>query len=103
MARATSFRDQARVLRVLFHLPDFIRLYWRLFRDSRVSLWPKAILVGALAYVVLPFDIIPDALPILGEIDDLVIVVTAARWFMHRCPPEVVQEHARAIDRRRAG
>ena len=87
---------------MLFHLPSLIRLYWRLLRDPRVSPWPKTLLVGALAYVALPFDLIPDVIPFVGEIDDLVVVVVAARWFIQLCPPEVVREHAQAIDARRA-
>ena len=104
MTRDTGFAWSARsrAVDVLFHLPSLIRLYWRLFRDPRVSVWPKTLLVGALAYVALPFDLIPDFIPFVGEIDDLVIVIVAARWFMQWCPPEVVREHAQAIDARRA-
>ena len=90
--------DRSRVLNVLFHLPNFIRLYWRLLRDRRVSVWPKALLVGALGYVVLPFDLIPDVIPFVGEVDDVVIFLAAARWFLAWCPPAVVREHAAAID-----
>jgi uncharacterized membrane protein YkvA (DUF1232 family) len=97
----STSQARARVLDVLFHLPSFVRLYWRLLRDPRVSIWPKALLVAALGYVVLPFDLIPDAIPLLGEVDDVVILVAAARWFPQLCPPEVVREHAEAIDRRR--
>jgi len=93
--------DRTRVLNVLIHLPNFIRLYWRLLRDGRVSVWPKALLVGALAYVVLPFDLIPDVIPFVGEVDDIVILLAAARWFLAWCPPAVVREHASAIDGRR--
>jgi uncharacterized membrane protein YkvA (DUF1232 family) len=82
---------------VLLHLPSFLRLYWRLFRDRRVSVWPKALLVAALAYVVMPFDLLPDAIPVIGEIDDLVVVLLAARWFVMLCPPDVVSEHVAAI------
>ncbi len=104
MARDTgsAWSGRSRAIDVLFHLPNLIRLYWRLLRDPRVSVWPKAMLVGALAYVALPFDLIPDVIPFLGEIDDLVIVIVAARWFMQWCPPEVVREHAQAIDARRS-
>jgi len=94
---------RGRVLEFVLHLPNFVRLYWRLFRDPRVSIWPKAMLVAALAYVVLPFDLIPDAIPGVGEIDDLVIVLAAARWFIAWCPGDVVREHARAIDGRGRG
>jgi uncharacterized membrane protein YkvA (DUF1232 family) len=84
-------------LDLLLQLPRMARLYWRLFRDPRVSVWPKALLVGALAYVALPIDLVPDTLPLLGEIDDVVIVLAVARWFIDLCPPEVVWEHTRAI------
>jgi uncharacterized membrane protein YkvA (DUF1232 family) len=97
----SSWQAQIRVLDVLFHLPSFVRLHWRLLRDPRVSPWPKALLVAALGYVILPFDLIPDAIPVLGEVDDLVILVAVARWFLELCPPEVIREHAEAIDRRR--
>jgi uncharacterized membrane protein YkvA (DUF1232 family) len=94
---------RGRVLEIVLHLPNFVRLYWRLFRDPRVSIWPKAMLIAALAYVALPFDLIPDAIPGIGQIDDLVIVLAAARWFIAWCPADVVQEHARAIDGRGRG
>ncbi len=88
------------IFRALIHLPTLVRLYWRLFRDARVPLWPKALLVAGLGYVVLPFDFIPDMIPIVGEIDDLVIVLAVAHWFLQGCPPEVVDEHARALGAR---
>jgi uncharacterized membrane protein YkvA (DUF1232 family) len=94
----TTWAARARTLNVLFHLPNFLRLYWRLLHDRRVSMFPKALLLGALAYVILPFDLIPDFIPWFGQIDDVVIVLAAARWFIVRCPPDVVREHVRAID-----
>lgn len=90
------------MLDLLVHLPSLLRLYWRLLRDARVSVVPKVLLVGAVAYVILPFDFIPDALPLIGQVDDLVILLAAARWFVRWCPPAVVQEHVQAIDGRRA-
>ena len=86
-----------RALDFLIHLPNLVRLYWRLLRDPRVSIWPKALLAGALVYVALPFDLIPDTLPLLGEVDDVVIFVAAAHWFFQWCPPDVVREHVAAI------
>ena len=81
----------------MIHLPRLARLYWRLFRDPRVSLWPKLMLVGAVVYVVLPFDLIPDTIPFIGEIDDIVILIAAAHWFLGWCPRDVVREHVRDI------
>ena len=91
------FLFTGKALQVLLHLPDFARLYWRLFRDSRVSLLPKALLVMSLAYLVWPFDVIPDFLPVIGEMDDLSVVVGGLWAFVRLCPPAVVREHVMTI------
>ena len=83
--------------RFLFYLPQFVRLFWRLFKDPRVSVWSKSLLVLALGYVVMPFDLIPDFTWIIGELDDLAIVILACRAFLSLCPKAVVEEHVRRI------
>src|SRR5262245_29318629 len=82
----------ARLLQVLRHLPNFVRLYWRLFRDRRVSILPKALLVLTLVYVISPFDILPDFIPVIGEMDDVALVLSVLWLFIRLCPPEVVRE-----------
>lgn len=94
------FLFTGRALQVITHLPDFIRLYWRLFRDPRVSVLAKALLVATLAYVVWPLDIIPDFLPVIGEMDDLGIAIAGLWLFIRLCPPEVVLERVREISTR---
>jgi uncharacterized membrane protein YkvA (DUF1232 family) len=92
------FLFTGKALRVLVHLPEFVRLYWRLFRDGRVPVLAKAVLVAALGYWVWPLDLIPDLLiPVIGEIDDLGIVLLGLWTFVRLCPPDVVAEHVRAI------
>ena len=86
-----------RFVQVLRHLPSFVRLYWRLFRDRRVPLLPKALLVLTLAYVVSPLDLIPDFVPVIGEVDDVVVVLSLLWLFIRLCPPEVVRETAHDI------
>ena len=81
-----------RFLQVLRHLPNFARLYWRLFRDRRVSILPKALLVLTLVYVISPFDVIPDFIPVIGEMDDVAVVLSGLWLFIRLCPPEVVRE-----------
>lgn len=89
-------------LRVLWHLPSFARLYWRLYRDARVPLAAKAGLTAAVVYLVSPIDLIPDFwLPIVGLADDAVVLWFATRWFIAACPPAVVSEHVRRIDQER--
>jgi uncharacterized membrane protein YkvA (DUF1232 family) len=92
------FQLGLRGLRFLRHLPDFVRLYWRLLRDRRVSIWPKALLVLAVLYVVSPIDLIPDFLPFVGEVDDLIVIIAACRLFISLCPREVVRDHVQRID-----
>jgi uncharacterized membrane protein YkvA (DUF1232 family) len=87
-----------RGLRFLRHLPHFVRLYWQLFRDYRVSVWPKALLLLSIIYVLSPLDFIPDVIPFIGEVDDLLVLIVACRLFIYLCPPEVVREHVRRID-----
>lgn len=84
--------------RFLRHLPDFVRLYWRLLTDGRVSVWPKALLLLSVLYVLSPLDFIPDVIPFIGEVDDLLVLIVACRLFMYLCPPDVVREHVRRID-----
>jgi uncharacterized membrane protein YkvA (DUF1232 family) len=86
------------VFRLLRHLPNFMKLYWRLFKDARVPLRAKIILLAAVLYLVSPFDLLPDFfLPFLGRLDDLAILIIGARWFISLCPPDVVQEHVKEI------
>ena len=81
-----------RVFQVLLHLPNFARLYWRLFRDRRVPILLKALLVLTLVYVVSPLDLVPDLVPVIGEMDDVVVVLAGLWLFVRLCPPEVVRE-----------
>ncbi len=92
-----------RFLQVLLHLPNFARLYWRLFRDWRVPILPKALLVLALVYVVSPLDVIPDFIPVIGEMDDIVVVLSGLWLFIRLCPPEVVRERVHYIAARAKG
>jgi uncharacterized membrane protein YkvA (DUF1232 family) len=91
------FLFTGRAMQVLAYLPQFVRLYWRLFRDRRVSVLAKALLVLTIAYVVWPFDVIPDVLPFIGEVDDLAVVLSGLWLFVRLCPPEVVLERVREI------
>lgn len=92
-----------RFLQVLLHLPNFARLYWRLFRDRRVSVLPKALLVLTLVYVVSPLDLVPDFVPVIGEMDDIVVVLGALWLFVRLCPPEVVRATVHEIATRTHG
>jgi uncharacterized membrane protein YkvA (DUF1232 family) len=102
MATSPSSLTTWQMLRLLWHLPNFVKLYWRLFNDRRVPLRAKFILIAAALYIVAPFDFLPDFVsPLLGRLDDLAILIIAARWFISLCPPDVVQERVKEISEER--
>jgi uncharacterized membrane protein YkvA (DUF1232 family) len=74
-------------------VPRILKLLWRLARDPRVSPRSKAILFVLLGYVASPVDLIPDFIPGLGQIDDLVIAAFALDHMLNRIPEEIVREH----------
>jgi len=74
------------------------RLAWRLLRDARVPGWAKMIPVAGALYLLSPIDILPEALlPLLGEVDDVVILLLAVKLFIDLSPPGVVREHLRDL------
>src|SRR3954454_8282422 len=83
----TRLRDAVRLL------PDVVRLGARLApgrelpRGARVRLW---LLVG---YLALPFDLVPDVIPVLGYADDAVLVVWTLRSVIRRAGPDALRRH----------
>jgi len=84
-------------LGLLGSIVSYARLAVRLLREPRVSLLAKALPIGAGLYLVSPLDILPDVLPLLGQIDDLVVILIALQVFVHLCPAPVVTFHRHAI------
>jgi len=85
------------LLLLRFLSPSYLRLYWRLMKDRRVSLFSKGAVVAALAYALFPRDLLPDWIAFLGWIDDAVAVVLALTYLVRSSPPQVVAEHMREI------
>ncbi|MGH7797647.1 MAG: YkvA family protein [Candidatus Binatia bacterium] len=83
--------------RLLTHLPSFLKLFSRLAKDSRVLPGAKLVLVGILVYLVLPTDLIPDFLPVMGQLDDLAVILGGLKLFLRLCPADVVQQHVKAL------
>jgi uncharacterized membrane protein YkvA (DUF1232 family) len=57
-------------------------------------------LVGAGVYLVSPLDFVPDVLPMLGQVDDLAVVLIALRTFIGLCPESAVTHHRLALEQR---
>ncbi len=71
----------------------FARLVWRLTFDKRVSILIRAVVPIALLYVISPYDILRDRIPIVGRFDDLIILGLALLFLTKMAPPNVVDEH----------
>ena len=94
-ARMTSWLSRPSLLRTLF---SQVRLAVRLVREPRVAMLLKALPVLAAVYVVSPLDFVPDIIPVLGQVDDLGVLLVAIEAFSRLCPAETVAFHRRAID-----
>ena len=83
-------------------LPVHLRILAGLILDPRVPASRKALLAGAVGYAVSPLDIIPDRIPILGVLDDLVVAALAVDTFLEGVPDEVLDERLEAAGLPRA-
>ena len=62
------------------------RLLWRALRHPQAPLWLKLGALGIVLYIVSPIDLIPDVIPFLGVLDDIVLVPLAMRFLLKRLP-----------------
>jgi uncharacterized membrane protein YkvA (DUF1232 family) len=90
MDQPTEFRA---VREWLMAIPNLAKLLWRLARDPRVPRRNKALFAGVGAYLLIPFDIIPDWIPGIGQLDDAVLFLLSLDGLLNRVPEEILAEH----------
>jgi uncharacterized membrane protein YkvA (DUF1232 family) len=78
---------------IALFLPNFVILLKRLLTDPRVPRKSKLILGGTVLYLVSPIDVVPDFVPGLGQLDDIVVALLALHSILNRVDDEVVVEH----------
>jgi uncharacterized membrane protein YkvA (DUF1232 family) len=83
-------RDDARALATF--IPDCIVLVTRLAREPRVSRPRKLLLVALVGYLALPFDLVPDFIPVAGQLDDAIIVALVLRSFVRSSGEPLIRE-----------
>ena len=79
-------------LPIASRVPMYTRLIATLIVDERMPMQRKALLAGAAGYLALGRDIIPDDIPIIGGLDDLVVVVLAVELFLDGVPDDLLSE-----------
>jgi uncharacterized membrane protein YkvA (DUF1232 family) len=84
-------RTAARQLATL--LPNLVRLFRALVRDSRVPRSSKVLLGFAIAWFVWPIDLVPEFIPVLGPLDDVVVAALVLRHVLRKAGPDAIAEH----------
>ena len=81
------------VMDAIRQIPDYLRLLGGLLRDRRVSWVDKALVIGAIAYVVSPADFIPDFIPFLGQVDDIFLLMASIERLIRHAGRPVILAH----------
>jgi uncharacterized membrane protein YkvA (DUF1232 family) len=88
---AVGRRQDAQALATF--IPDCLVLVGRLVRDPRVPRRRKLLLVGLIGYLALPFDLVPDFIPVAGQLDDVLVVVLVLRSLIRSGGEPLLREH----------
>ncbi len=90
-------RGDARALATF--VPDCLVLLHVLVRDPRVPRRRKLLLLALLGYLTMPIDLVPDFIPIAGQLDDAIVAALVVRSVLRSGGPELVREHWRGPQR----
>jgi uncharacterized membrane protein YkvA (DUF1232 family) len=74
-------------------VPDCVVLFRRLLSDPRVPRRKKLVLAALIPYLLMPFDLVPDFIPVAGYLDDAVIVAFALRYVLRGSGPDLIAAH----------
>lgn len=64
-------------------IPNYIKLLYRLAQDQSVPVQEKALLLATVAYIISPIDFVPDFIPFIGQVDDILLVALILKRFMN--------------------
>jgi uncharacterized membrane protein YkvA (DUF1232 family) len=88
---ALGRREDARTLAGF--VPDCIMLFKRILSDKRVPLARKLPVLLLIGYLAMPLDLVPDFVPVAGQLDDAILVALVLRWVLKGSGCDLLQEH----------
>jgi uncharacterized membrane protein YkvA (DUF1232 family) len=74
-------------------IPDCLVLLRRLIRDEQIARRRKLVLLGLIAYLSMPIDLVPDFIPVAGQLDDVIVAALALRYALRSGGPELLRRH----------
>ena len=80
-------------METLRQIPNYLKLLYGLMRDMRVSNVDKLLVGAAIAYTLMPMDLIPDFIPFLGEVDDVYVLIMALTRLISNAGRTVLASH----------
>jgi len=94
-----QFLGPMQLSRLVMFLPQFVRLFYRLITDERVPMLAKMVPAMGLLLMLTPPALELDMIPIIGELDWILIGYLSLKVFIWLCPLDVVREHVSQIGR----
>jgi uncharacterized membrane protein YkvA (DUF1232 family) len=82
-----------KLINIAKNIKNELTIYRLVFKDKRTPVFAKILLGLALGYLLLPFDLIPDFIPVIGQIDDAIIVPGLIYLALKLIPAEIIEEH----------
>jgi len=79
---------------------DKLRLGRDIFGDPRVPVWSRLVAIALAVYLASPIDLVPDFIPVLGQLDDLLVVMLGAGLLLRSVPRHIIEEHIRVYEQR---
>jgi uncharacterized membrane protein YkvA (DUF1232 family) len=91
--REDRLQVKSRMSNLLMFLPNMVKLLGRLMADRRVPSTDKVLFAGAVLYVIMPLDFIPDFIPFAGQVDDIYFVALTLLRLINRTDASIIREH----------
>lgn len=93
MGNVAKSQQFARFSRVVLRAPNYMLLAANLARDKRLSRNQKVRALASLGYALSPLDLLPGLIPVVGQLDDLAVLIGGLRGVVRSCPAELAEEH----------